>query len=887
MSVLASLRSVLSALFHRSRVENEMDEELRAHIQDRVSDLERSGVPPSEAQRRARLEFGGYQKFKEECREAIGTHFIETLAQDFNYSLRMLRKSPAFTAVAVLTLALGIGANTTMFSAISAILLRKPPVKNPDTLCAVASADKIGGGELVRASAPDFLSWQEQNGVFESMAAVESGRSFTLTGKNSPQAVAGDFVTPDYFRIIGIPPLLGRAFLPSESQAGNNRVAILSYGLWRERYDADLHIVGKRLEIGSVPYTIVGVMPRGAALPLPWIPPRLWTPLVFGPGDLTPAARDNHYINMVLARLKRGVTVQQAQTNMNSVAERLAAEYPATNRRWGATVVTLQQYRIRKAEITSALMMLFAMVGFVLLIACANVAGLLLSRGATRWHEMAVRVAIGAGRARLIRQLLTESLLIGFAGGAGGLVLSLWGIRLLRAGFVNLYGAHEGVYLDQRTLLFTLAIAIVSAIVFGLVPAFQISRVDPGDALSESGRAGSTSFAHTRLRSVLVTGEIALTIALLAGAGVAARETVRRFSTPAGFNPHHVVIASLHLDEQRYGKAAARTAFFEQVSEKLQNVPGVESAALDNCVPFNCDYGTSFTIVGQPPTPKELSADYAVVGPGYLQTMRIPLIKGREFADSDNSQAPTVAIVSQGLVRRYFPKGDVIGKWIEAATIDAKPAEIVGIVGNVGHFGGQTDPDPQIYECDLQFPFTAFSGTSLVVRSHIAASALVPMLRRAVWSVDGNQPVDSVQTMDDLFSESAGGWELMGALLGTFAGIALVLASVGLYGVIAYSVSQRTREIGIRIALGARREDVLGLVLQQGTLLAGIGSAIGFFVALPMPRIFSALLSGFPGQGPLVALAVTPIVVIISLLATYIPARRAMKVDPMIALRHE
>jgi predicted permease len=887
MKFLASVRSVVSALVHRSRAESQMEEELRQHIKDQADDLERSGLARTEAERRARLQFGGYQKFKEECREASGTHFVESLLQDLRYALRMLRKCPGFTAVAALTLALGIGANTTMFSAISAILLRKPSVKNPDTLCAVASADKIGGGELVRASAPDFLSWQAQDRVFENMAAVESGRSFTLTGKNSPQAVEGDFVTPDYFRIIGIPPLLGRTFHPSESQGGNNRVVILSYSLWRERYDADPHIVGKHLEIDSVPYTIVGVMPRGAALPLPWIPPRLWTPLVFGPGDLTPAARDNHYINMVIARLKPGVTVQQAQTNMNSVAERLAAEYPATNRRWGATVVTLQQYRIRKAQITSPLMMLFAMVGFVLLIACANVAGLLLSRGATRSHEMAVRVAIGAGRARLIRQLLTESVLIGFVGGAGGLVLSVGGIRLLRVGFVNLYGAHEGVHLDQATLLFTLAIAILSAIVFGLVPAFQISRIDPGDALSESGRAGSTSFARTRLRSVLVTGEIALTIALLAGAGVAVRETVRRFSTPAGFSPHHVVIASLHLDGRRYGKAAARTAFFEQVSEKLQNVPGVDSAALNNCVPFDCDYGTSFTIVGQPPAPEELSADYAVIGPGYLRTMRIPLIRGREFADSDNSQTPAVAIVSQGLVRRYFPKGDAIGKWIEAATIGAKPAQIVGIAGDVGHFGGQTDPDPQIYECDLQFPFTAFSGTSLVVRSQIAVSALVPMLRRAVRSVDGNQPVDSVQTMDDLFSESIGGWELMGALLGTFAGIALVLASVGLYGVIACSVSQRTREIGIRFALGARREDVLGLVLRQGTLLAEIGCAIGFLVALPMPSIFSAMLSGFPGQGPLVALAVTPIVAIISLLATYIPARRAMRVDPMVALRHE
>jgi putative ABC transport system permease protein len=757
-------------------------------------------------------------------------------------------------------------------------------------VCAVASADKVAGNDLVWVSAPDFKSWQAQNDVFENMAAIESGRSFTLTDKGKPQAVNGDRVTPDYFKMIGIRPLLGRTFLPSESQAGNSHVVILSNNLWRERYASDARIVGQHVEIDGVPYTMIGVMPRGAALPLPRFPPRLWTPLVFGPGDLTPSARGNHYLNMIIARLRTGVTLSQAQADMDSVADRLAAAYPQTDAHWGVTVLTLQEYLIRKAQMRPAMMMMLVVVGFVLLIACANVAGLLLARGATRAHEMAVRAAIGAGRARLIRQLLTESLLIGLAGGAGGLILSVWGIRLLRAGFhFDFYGAQEarGLHLDERTLLFTLAVSVLSAIVFGLAPAFRTSRINLGDALSDSGRAGSSSFTRSRLRNVLVTGEIALAVALLAGAGVNLRAVIHEFSQSVGFNRYHLVIANLHLDSRRYQSAARRTAFFEQVTEKLQTIPGVESVALDNCIPFGCGYGTSFTVLGQPPLPrpKTPSADYFVVGPGYFRTMQIPVIKGRDFTNSDNSQAPVVAIVSQELARTYFPRGDAIGKWIEATTLDAKPAQIVGIVGNVSNFVGQISPDPQIYECHLQFPFSAFPSTSLVVRSRIAVSALVPMLRRAVWSVDGNQPVDDVQTMEDLVNDNAGGNKLISALLGIFASLALVLAAVGIYGVIAYTVSQRTREIGIRIALGAQIKDVFGLVLRDGAFLAGIGCAIGLLIALPMPRIFSSLFNGFPAQGPVVAIDVTLIVAMVSLLATYIPTRRATKVDPIAALR--
>jgi putative ABC transport system permease protein len=885
--------SLFRNLFRKRAVEQALDDELRSSVEVLTQEKMKDGVSLSVAKREALIELGGVEQVKEEVRAIRAGRLLEDFATDLRFAFRTLAKSPGFAVIAVLTLALGIGANTTIFSAVSAVLLRKPPVKDPDTLCAAASADKAAGNDLVWVSAPDFKSWEEQNGVFEYVAADESGRAFTLTSKDaSPQSVEGDRVTPAYFKIIGIAPLLGRTFLPSESQPGNSHVVILSEDLWRERYGSDPKALGEQLNIDGIPCTIVGVMPSVASLPMPFYPPHLWVPLVFSPSDLTPSARGNHYLNMVVARLKHGVTLKKPQADMDSIGKRLAAEYPQTDSHWGVTILTLQEYLIREAQVRPAMMMMMFVVGFVLLIACANVAGLLLERGAVRAHEMAVRVAIGAGRVRLIRQMLTESLLIGATGGAAGLILSIWGIHLLRAGFnFNFYGAQvaRGLHLDQRTLLFTLAISLLSAILFGVAPAFRTSKARPVDALGESSRTGSGSFTRSRLRNALVISEIALAVALLAGAGVMLRDLIRGFSMPVGFNPHHLVFANLHLEGRQYKNAEQRMSLFQQVIEKVQNLPGVDSAALDNCIPLGCGYSTSFSIVGQPTLPdsQKPTANYFVVGPVYFRTMQIPFVKGRGFRSTDDLRTPTVAVVNQEFARRYFPKGDAVGKQIEATTLDAKPAQIVGIVGNVSVYVGQMNPKSQIYECDQQFPFTAFSSTEILVRSQLAPSALAPMLRRAVWSIDGDQPVDGMQTMTDLYADNVGGDKLLVTLLGIFAGLALVLASVGIYGVISYSVAQRTREIGIRVALGAQTKDVLGLVLLQGGLITGIGCGIGFLLALPIPWLFAALFSGFTSQEPIVAITVTLVVSIVSLFATYIPARRAMRVDPIVALRYE
>jgi putative ABC transport system permease protein len=536
-------------------------------------------------------------------------------------------------------------------------------------------------------------------------------------------------------------------------------------------------------------------------------------------------------------------------------------------------------------------MVLMTVVGLVLLIACANIAGLLLARCAGRTHELAVRSAVGATRFRLLRQMLAESLLIGVAGGGAGLLLSVWGIQLLRAAFnFNQYGRQmaAGFRLDQPTLLFTLAVTLLTTVVFGLVPALRASKANPRDALSESGRTGSSGHGRGRLRSVLVTAEIALALVLLAAAAILTRDLVREFTQPLGFTPRHLLIANLDVSTPHYKELGARITFFKQVTDKVRDLPGVEGADMDSCVPLGCGYSTSFNIEGEPPLPpsKRPSANFNVVGPDFFRTTEIPLMKGREFSNSDDTRGPVVALVSQEFARRFFPGGNAIGKQIEVSDGNHKQAHIVGIVGNVREYAGENGYDPQIYECYLQVRVNAFSGMSLVVRSRVASEAFAPMLRRAVWSVDKDEPV-AIQTMQDLVANNVGGDKMFTELMAIFAGLSLVLAAVGIYGVIAYSVSQRTRELGIRVALGAQKKDVLGLVLRQGGLLTAIGCGIGILLAIPLPHVFAGLFNGFAAQGPLAAIAVTVIVALVSLLATYIPARRAAKVDPMVALRYE
>ncbi len=872
------------------RRDADLERELRADLELEEEEQRERGLSAEDASLAARRALGNAALIRERTHEAWGWAPFEHLWQDLRCGVRQFMRNPGFAAVAVLTLALGIGVNTTIFSAVSAVLLRKPPVQDPDTLCAVSSRDILESYDLARASAPDFQSWQEQNDVFRQMSAAETGRSFTLTGKFLPESVQGDRVTPGFFSVIGVMPVLGRPFLPSENQPGRNREVILSASLWREHFQSAPDAIGRNLNIDGEPYRIVGVMPPFAGV-VPSAAPQLWTPLVFTPDDLSPSARGNHFIDLVLGRVKPGITVQQAQAEMDSIASQLAQRYPATNRNWGITVLTLQEHNIRFEDTRNAVLLLMTAVGLVLLIACANVAGLLLTRGACRSHEFAVRSALGASRGRLMRQMLTESLLIGTSSGLAGVLIALAGIRLLRAGFdFNELGKRMGAgfRIDVPTLLFMLAATFLTTILFSLLPALRSSNAPPRGALSQTGRTVSAGKGSSRLRRLLVAAEVAMAVILLTAAGVLMREVLREINEPNGFNPHHLLIANLDVSGARYKKPDTRIALYRQVVEKIQKLPEVESADLDSCVPMGCDYGLSFQIVGRPPqSPSERpTSDFDVVGPDYFRTLQIPLLQGRGFSDSDDAHAPVVAVVNREFVQRFFPHEKVIGRQIEAGDGTQKRARIVGIVSSVNNYPGQLHPHPRIYESYFQIPVNAFSAMGLVVRSRVPAAQLTPMLRHAVWSVDKAQPV-GVRTMEDLVNDNVGGDKLMVGLMGLFAGLAVGLSALGIYGVIAYSVAQRTREIGIRVALGAKRQDLLRLILREGGILIGIGCTLGALAALLLPRIIRGLLNGVAPQGPLAVFAAAVMVCLIAFLATCIPAYRAMKIDFVGALRAE
>jgi predicted permease len=861
----------------------DLERELQSDLELEEEEQRGNGKSPEEARYAARRAFGNITLIREQTHEVWGWAPVEQLWQDLHFGSRQLLRNPGFTFVAVITLALGVALSTTIFSVVSETLLRKPPVKDPDRLCAISSKNLIKGYDLEHVSVPDFESWRKQNSVFESMA-VETGDSVTLTSNGEPEVVNGARVTPGYFDVIGISPALGRGFLPDEGQAGNHHVVILNNALWRDRFASDPGTIGKDLEINDEPYTVVGVMPQ-----LDNSFPRLWVPLVIQAKDLTPDARGHYDLDLVLGRLKPGVKVANAQAEMTSIAEDLTQAYPITNNGRGITVLTLQNYNIRSQNARNGVIVLMTVVSFVLLIACANIAGMLLARGAARVHEMAVRAAVGAARFRLIRQMLAESLLLGAAGGGAGLLGSVFGIKLLRAAFAfNDLGKRfgEGLRLDLPTLFFTLTASLLTTLIFGLTPAIRTSKVNPRDALTDSSPTSSAGFGRIRLRSVLVAGEIALAFVLLAGAGIMMRETFREFTEPNGFNPDNLLVAQIAMTGPADQDPSAQSAFFQQLIENVREIPGVESADANTCLPLGCRWSTPFSVVGEAPLPDPQRpwADYFAVGSGYFRTMQIPLMRGRGFLGSDNVKAPLVAVVNAEFARRFFFRGDAIGHEIEVGQEQRKRARIVGIIGNVNEFQGQLSSRPQIYEHYLQAPS---AGMAVVVRSRMQSKALAPMLQRAVWAVNRRQPVGRIWTMQDLVDDSAGGDRMMVQLLGVFACLALLLAAVGIYGVIAYSVTQRTSEIGIRVALGAHRGNVLGLVLRQGAMLSTIGCTIGLLLALALPRVFSAVFNAFALQGPMVAIAVGLIVPTVSMFATFIPARRAASLDPMQALRTE
>ncbi len=817
---------------------------------------------------------------------------MRTLWQDLRYGWRMLVKNPGFTTVAVITLALGIGANTAIFSVVGGVLLRKPPVKDSGRVMMVLSTNRAqgwGSGPDHPASAPDFIDWRAEDHVFEEMAATDPWNGFSLTGEGEPQRITGTRVSANYFRLLGVDAALGRTFAAGEDHPGRDHVAILSYGLWQTHFGSDPNALGKAVKLNGEAYTIIGILP--ASFKLMNFPSQVWTPLAFDSKQLGPAGRQSRSF-YVFGRLKPEVTLPQAQAEMTTLARHLEQSNPDTDKGWETTLLTLQEFQIQYLYIRPALMLLVGAVGFVLLIACANVAGLLVARGAARQHEIAVRAALGAGRWRLVRQLVSESVLVALAGAGLGLLLTSWGIRLLHAALNYsewVRGLEFGI--DEPVLIFTLALSLLTVLFFGLAPALRISKPDLHATLKEGGRSGTAEGSQLGMRRILVVGEIALALVLLTGAGLMIKSFREEIGTHHGFNRGRLLTAGISLSGSKYKDPSRQIAFFKQVTERVQNLPGVVSAAATASLPLAAEAGKlTFSIKGQPPVRAEErpQAAHYVVGPHYLETLEIPLLRGRAFTDSDDASAPPVALVNEAFARRFFSNREPLGQRISVDT--GRPdepvwREIIGVVGNVKDFFGQAGYSPQIYETYLQAPS---ADLTLVVRTRPDPATLASAVRSAVWSLDKDQPLGNVMTMAEVIeARGEAGDRLMGELLGIFAGLALILAAVGTYGIIAYSVTQRTHEMGIRMALGAGKGDVLRLVVGEGMKLAALGLVIGFAAAYPLPRLFASAFQGFSVHATWIFVTVPALVALVGLLASYIPARRATKVEPMVALRYE
>jgi putative ABC transport system permease protein len=877
--------------------EAEIVEELSQHLEDRYEQSLASGATEEEARRVALLELKESELMARELRRverparreqfAPGSqgkrNMFGDILQDLRYGLRTLRKHPGFTAVAVTALALGIGANTAIFSVVNTVLLRPLPYHDPDRLVMVWEDDTKGGYPRDTPSAANFVDWREQNKVFEGMGAL-ADQSFNLTGAGDPERLEGKRASANLFNLLGVEPMIGRGFLPEDDQPGAGRVVVLSHGLWQRRFGADPSVVGRQLELNGQSHTVVGVMPRSFQFPSPET--ELWAPIAFTQQEA--ANRGRHYLQVV-ARMKPGVSVEQAQAEMSTIAARLQQQYPENNTDLGATVVPLHEQVV--GDIRPALLILLGAVGFVLLVACANVANLLLARAAARQKEIALRVALGASRARLIRQFLTESVLLSALGGVFGLLLALWGVNLLKAFIPDGISQVRAIAVDSKVLGFTILVSLLTGLIFGLAPATQASNFNLNETLKEGGRDASSGSKGKRVRSLLVVAEVAVSLVLLIGAGLLINSFLRLRSVETGFNVSNLLTMSVVLPDQKYPDRARRTAFYDELIRRVEAVPGVKSAAVTNWIPLvRQGDSVGVTIEGQPPPEpgKENIVVTRVVNPRYFETMGIRLSRGRAFDERQaRADSPGAVIVSETAARRYWPGQDPIGKRLAIGTPDSPEdwLTVVGVASDVRQFQLDAEPRPQMYLSYAQVGL--FAPRHLVVSTSVEPQSLTSAVRGAVWGIDRDQPVSNVRTMEDVLSESIARQRFSMLLLGIFAAVALLLAAVGLYGVMSYTVAQRTREIGLRMALGAQRSDVLMLVVGQGLKLALAGVALGLVAAFLLTRVMSSLLFGVSPTDPATLAVISLVLVAVALLAAYIPARRATKVDPLIALRYE
>jgi len=811
------------------------------------------------------------------------------LLQDIRYGFRRLLKQPLITLFAIISLGLGIGANTSIFSVVNAVLLRPLPYHDSERLVLIWETNSQQIAALVNTqnrnlvSAGNYTDWTNQSTQFDGMAAVRF-LNFNLTGGELPERIPGAIVTQSFFPVLGVKPAVGRTFLPEDAQPDRGRAVVLSNGLWKRRHGGDPNVIGQKLNLNNETFSVIGVMPPEFDYPEDaelWALSRLAVPEAPGAANANLLTNRTTGYLYALARLKPGVTTEQAQAEMTNIAANLKNQYPDTNATLGARVISMHEEIV--GDIKPALQILLAVVGFVLLIACANIANLLLARASSLPKEIALRIALGANRLRIIRQLLTESVLLATAGGLLGLLIGYEGIRMLVALSPPDIPRVKEINLDVYVLAWTVLISLITGVISGLAPALQISKPNLNQTLQEGGRGAETGVRH-RVHNALVVVEVALTLVLLTGAGLLIKSFINLQRVDPGFNPQNVLTMRLSLPAYKYPGDETFKSFTTQLLQRVKHLPGVQSAGLTTALPLSSvEAASSFTVEGQPlPTDGSFPvASYRVVSPDYFQVVSVPLLKGRVFTDQDVQDVQSVVIINQSMARSVFGNEDAIGKRLFVGS--AKNAsEIIGIVGDVRHSSLGQQPNPEMYVSYLQTPRPVYT---LVVRTSLEPTSMVSSVRNEVWAIDKDQPVTSVKTMGQMRSESMASLRFNTIALSIFAGIGLCLAVVGIYGVMAYSVGQRTHEIGIRMALGAQPGSVMKMVLRQGMSLVLIGVVIGLAASFALTRIMATLLFGVTPTDPLTFALIAVSLTLVALVANYIPARRATKVDPLVALR--
>ena len=866
----------LRSLFRRGQVEAELNEELRYHLERQIEVNTAAGMSVEEARYAALRAMHGLDQRKEECRDMRRVRLIEDLWRDFRFSLRSLLKRPGFTAIALLALALGIGANTAIFSLVNAVILQPLPYRDPDRLISVyGTRNRSTQGSV---GPTDFLDYRSQNKTFEQFAASGSMMlPMNLTGSGEPERLNASIITGNYFDTFGVRPALGRGFSLENEKTGQDHVTVLSHAFWQTRFGGDPNIVNKTINLDGKAYEVLGVMPAEVVLPQP---AQLWVPINFD-ADPEMKMRNARFLRGI-GRLKEGVTLDQAQTDTDLIAAQLEQQYPDSNTGWSLRLIPLREILVGGSR--TMLFILFGAVGFVLLIACANVANLLLVRAAARQKEIAMRTALGASRLRIIRQMITESLLLAIFGGALGALLAVAGVKLLVSLGEDNIPRTANVKIDATVLAFTLLISLATGLLFGLAPAIRTMKENLVDALKDGIRGGSEATVKNRTRSLLVVFESAIAVMLLIAAGLLIRSLVALQNVDPGFDPNNVLTLRVDLPRQKYNTPEKASNFFEQLETRVAGLPGVEAVGLITDLPLSGEArDMPYRVEGRPATSDIAFVDFRHVDKHYFSAMRIPLRRGRNFTEQEVRQSDKAIVVSQAFVDSVFPNEEALGKrLIIWSGIRNEPYEIIGIVGDTRYQSLQGEPSATMYVPTRELLFV-----NLVIRTQGDPLSLVGGVRKEVNALDPDQPIAAIRPMTEWVAMSAAGARYRTTLLGLFALLAMILAATGIYGVMSYSVAQRTQEIGVRMALGARPLDVLKLVVRQGMMLALIGVIVGLAGALALTRVMSSLLFGVTERDPITFVAVAALLIVVAFISCFVPAHRATKVDPLIALRYE